>query len=98
MPVMWTPEQVLALAPDEASRKNAGALATPRKWLVLCHHEEDGRGILWGEIRGSAADPYQCQVDLNGPWFKCSCPSRKLPCKHVLGLFLLYLTQPGLFE
>jgi hypothetical protein len=29
-------------------------------------------------------------VDLSGPAYKCSCPSRKFPCKHALGLLLLW--------
>jgi hypothetical protein len=46
----------------------------------------------WGEAKGSGAKPYQVAVDFNGPAFKCSCPSRKIPCKHVLGLLLQYAT------
>jgi hypothetical protein len=34
-------------------------------------------------------------IDLNEPAFKCSCPSRKFPCKHALGLFLLIADQPA---
>src|SRR5512133_1536392 len=98
MPVSWTPEQVLGLAPDEASRKNASGLANPRKWLRLDKNDPANPTLLWGEMQGSGAEPYRCQVDLSGPAFKCSCPSRKLPCKHTLGLFLLYAGQPGAFE
>lgn len=29
-------------------------------------------------------------VDLASPAYKCSCPSRKFPCKHALGLLLLW--------
>ena len=32
---------------------------------------------------------------MNGPTFKCSCPSRKFPCKH--GLYLLSTAVPALF-
>ena len=98
MTLTWTPEQVLGLAPDDASRKNASGLANPRRWLRLSRHETQDVSVLWGELHGSGSDPYRCQVDLNGPAFKCSCPSRKLPCKHALGLFLLYAGQPGIFE
>ncbi|HYE72986.1 MAG TPA: SWIM zinc finger family protein, partial [Blastocatellia bacterium] len=41
--------------------------------------------------------PYQTQIDLSEPAFKCSCPSRKFPCKHALGLFLLLANQPKSF-
>ncbi len=95
MPIQFSPDQVLSLAPDEGSRKNARALASsPHKWSTLGRSEQ----AVWGSCQGSGADPYRCQIDLNGPGFKCSCPSRKLPCKHVLGLFLLYASQPEHFE
>jgi hypothetical protein len=29
-------------------------------------------------------------VDLSGPAYQCSCPSRKFPCKHTLALLLLW--------
>lgn len=54
--------------------------------------------MIWGECQGSGSDPYRCQVDLDGPAYHCSCPSRKVPCKHSLGLFLLYAGQPNAFE
>jgi hypothetical protein len=45
---------------------------------------------VWGSAQGSGKNPYQVAVDLDGPAYKCSCPSRKIPCKHVLGLLLLW--------
>ncbi|WP_260636159.1 SWIM zinc finger family protein [Streptomyces angustmyceticus] len=82
----WTTDQVLALAPDEASRKAGGKLAAPGPW------SESGAdaSAVWGQCKGSGKKPYQTVVDLNGPAFKCSCPSRKFPCKHALGLLLLW--------
>jgi len=44
--------------------------------------------VLWGLCAGSGKNPYQVVVDLGGPAYKCSCPSRKFPCKHALGLLL----------
>ncbi len=49
---------------------------------------------VWGTIQGSGKDPYQTSIDLAGPAFKCTCPSRKFPCKHGLGLFLIVALQP----
>ena len=43
----------------------------------------------WGLCQGSGANPYQVAVDIAGPAYKCSCPSRKIPCKHALGLLFL---------
>ncbi|WP_078500062.1 SWIM zinc finger family protein [Wenjunlia vitaminophila] len=88
----WTAEQVLALAPDAASRKAAGKLSAPGPWsgtgtAVLA----DGAGTaVWGLCRGSGSKPYQTVVDLDAPAYKCSCPSRKFPCKHALGLLVLW--------
>ncbi len=43
----------------------------------------------WGLCQGSGANPYQVAVDIAGPAFKCSCPSRKFPCKHAFAILLL---------
>ncbi|WP_431265282.1 SWIM zinc finger family protein [Roseateles chitinivorans] len=80
-----TMEGVLALAPDEASAKAARGLTSPAKWPLLGADD----AAVWGECQGSGAKPYQTQVDLNGPAFRCSCPSRKFPCKHGLALLML---------
>jgi hypothetical protein len=45
---------------------------------------------LWGECQGSAREPYRVAVALGGPASTCSCPSRKFPCKHALGLLLMH--------
>ncbi|MGW7575232.1 SWIM zinc finger family protein [Streptomyces sp. NPDC054765] len=82
----WTTDQVLALAPDEASRKAGGKLAAPGPWSET---GADGSAV-WGQCKGSGKKPYQTVVDIDGPAFKCSCPSRKFPCKHALGLLLLW--------
>lgn len=68
-------------------------MANPAKWVSKGISEE----ALWGECQGSGSKPYQTQVDLGAIAFKCSCPSRKFPCKHGLGLMLLCARQPGLF-
>ncbi len=67
----------------------------PRCWLVTGSTEAGaegggGGGSLWGECRGSASVPYRTVVDVGGPAYKCSCPSRKIPCKHALALMLLW--------
>lgn len=89
MPTQWTSEQVFALAPDASSAKNGQSLATLRKWASLGRHET----FVWGECQGSGKTPYRTQIDLSEPAFRCSCPSRKFPCKHGLGLFLILAEQ-----
>jgi hypothetical protein len=85
--------QILALAPDPASAKAGSQLAAPRNWSNL----GGSGGALWGECQGSGKTPYRTQIDLGGPAFKCTCPSRKFPCKHGLGLYLLRTVEPALF-
>jgi hypothetical protein len=87
----WTTEQVLALAPDAASAKAGKDHSASRKWQSLGMND----ACLWGTIQGSGKDPYQISIDLAGPAFKCTCPSRKFPCKHGLGLFLIFAQQPN---
>ena len=86
----YSAEQIIALAPDAASAKAGRSLATASKWQNVGQDER----ALWGECQGSGAKPYQTVIDLSEPAFKCTCPSRKFPCKHALGLFLLIANQP----
>ncbi|MEV0613055.1 SWIM zinc finger family protein [Nonomuraea sp. NPDC050404] len=82
----WSRDQVLALAPDASSQKAAQGVSGAGKWSV--------RGttgtVLYGECKGSGSKPYLAAVDLTEPAYRCSCPSRKFPCKHALGLLLLW--------
>ena len=88
--VRWTADQVLALAPDAASRKAGSKLGAAGPWSEAGSSDE---GAVWGLCKGSGSKPYQTVVDTRtptGPAYKCSCPSRKFPCKHALGLLLLW--------
>ncbi|MGN9842455.1 SWIM zinc finger family protein [Nonomuraea sp. H19] len=82
----WSRDQVLALAPDAPSQKAAQGVAAPGKWSL--------RGttgtVLYGACKGSGTKPYLACVDLTEPAYRCNCPSRKFPCKHALGLLLLW--------
>lgn len=81
----WTVEQIVALAPDAQVAKNARALAQSGKWQNLGRAQT----AVWGELRSSGIKVYQVAVDTSVPAFKCNCPSRKRPCKHAVGLFLM---------
>lgn len=90
---MLTTQSVLALAPDESSAKAARGLAAPGQWPTL----GADAAAIWGECQGSGSKPYQTQVDLAGPAFRCTCPSRKFPCKHGLALLLLRVQHADRF-
>ncbi len=87
----WTVEQVLAAAPDDSSRSSAKGLVNPKKWTELGSTE----ALVWGKCQGSGKTPYQVSVDLNGPAFRCTCPSRKFPCKHGVALLLMWAANDG---
>ncbi|MCF3133866.1 SWIM zinc finger family protein [Streptomyces olivochromogenes] len=93
--VRWSADQVLALAPDAASRKAGSKLAAAGPWSEAGSSDE---GTVWGLCKGSGSKPYQTVVDIAdaaGPAYKCTCPSRKFPCKHALGLLLLWAGEDG---
>lgn len=77
---------MLALAPDPGSVAAARKLSGAATWSGTGADD----GAVWGECAGSGKNPYRAVVDLAGPAYQCSCPSRKFPCKHALGLLLLW--------
>lgn len=81
--IQLTNDQVLAMAPDSSSASAGKKLGNAKHWKNLGVSAE----ALWGECQGSAL--YQVRVELASLTSQCSCPSRKLPCKHCLGLLLL---------
>lgn len=87
-------EQIMALAPDAASAKAGSGQSGISKWSGLGGHAQ----ALWGLCQGSGKDPYKATIELTGPAFKCTCPSRKFPCKHGLGLYLLYAKESAAFS
>ncbi|MBN2002986.1 MAG: SWIM zinc finger family protein [Anaerolineae bacterium] len=89
---LWTQEQILSQGADAQVGKAARSLTRPAKWQTLAFSEADN--AIWGEIKGSGKDPYQVAIALDGPAFKCSCPSHKKPCKHAIGLFLTAQANP----
>lgn len=82
----WSEETVINAAPDSSSLAAARKLAHPGPW------SESGSNdvLVWGKCQGSGKTPYQVSVDIVAPAYRCSCPSRKFPCKHAIALLLLW--------
>jgi hypothetical protein len=78
-----TLEKIEALAPDQSSIDAARKLLKPSGWPRLAW---DGFELVWGECQGSGATPYRVVISESDAGYKCSCPSRKFPCKHSLAL------------
>ncbi|MEM7346966.1 MAG: SWIM zinc finger family protein [Chloroflexota bacterium] len=92
----WTNEKVTQFAPDAASVKASQKLARPQKWQTLGHDQQ----AAWGEMKGSGKNPYQVSLDLvrlqkEAAGYRCTCPSRKHPCKHVLALLFILADAPN---
>lgn len=84
-------QKIEQLAPDQASLTAAKKLLKPAKWPTL---EDNGEGLIWGECQGSGATPYRIAVTEVDAGYKCTCPSRKFPCKHSLAL--MWMRADGL--
>lgn len=86
------------MAPDISSQKAARATLRKATWPstgAILAPSGDTEAV-WGECKGSGAKPYLAAVELTGsegPAYKCSCPSRKFPCKHVLALLALWVQE-----
>ncbi|MEM6691706.1 MAG: SWIM zinc finger family protein [Planctomycetota bacterium] len=89
-----TTSKITELAPDQASLNAANKLMKPGKWPTL---ERQG-DIVWGECQGSGANPYRTVFDQANVGYKCTCPSRKFPCKHVLALMWMFVEDPSAFS
>jgi hypothetical protein len=94
--VSLTRERIESLAPDQASLAAALKLVKPATWPVLATNAD--ASILWGECQGSGATPYRVVASPDDTGYKCTCPSRKFPCKHVLAVLWLHVDKPERFE
>lgn len=89
-----TLDKIEAMAPDQASLA-AAAKIKASAWPLLAQNSTGG--LAWGECQGSGSTPYRVALALDDLGYKCTCPSRKFPCKHSLGLMLQYTRAPESF-
>lgn len=88
-------QRIEAIAPDQASLQAARKLVKPAAWSGL---SADGAGLVWGVCQGSGAAPYRIAISESDPGYKCTCPSRKFPCKHSLALMWMRVERKVPFE
>ncbi len=90
-----TLQKIEDIAPDQASLVSAKKLLGDNKW--------QGQGFCpitqtaWGECQGSGSKPYYVVTDITDAGYKCTCPSRKFPCKHALALMWRYVEDASPF-
>ncbi|MFT4251222.1 MAG: SWIM zinc finger family protein, partial [Caulobacter sp.] len=85
--------EIEAMAPDQSALKAAAGLLKPAKWSS----RGVSGGLVWGECQGSGANPYRVAADTVDIGSKCTCPSRKFPCKHAIALMWLHVDEPAGF-
>jgi hypothetical protein len=90
----WTEQSALNLTEDEQVRRDGTKLATRAKWPALGVDEQ----AIWGQCQGSGKEPYRVCVDKSELAYRCSCPSKKFPCKHTMALLLLFAKDQVLFQ
>jgi hypothetical protein len=83
----WSIEQVVALARTPARFGAGESVAVPASWS---HLGASSRGV-WGRYHGRGAEPYEVAADHERVLQRCTCPSRQQPCKHVVGLLVLWV-------
>lgn len=84
--MIWTYEQIAALAPDTATLQRARGISFARyKWQLLEGNEQ----LIWGQYEGGGNQVYRVAVQLQNQSFFCTCRSARKPCKHALGLALI---------
>src|ERR1700745_3009275 len=88
-----TLQRIEGLPPDQDSPGAARKILKPPSWATLAA----GEGLVWGECQGSGATPYRVVVHEADAGYKCTCPSRKFPCKHTLALMWMRVDKPAAF-
>lgn len=91
---MFTNEQIRSLATDDASHSAGLSLSVINHWSNIGADDS----AIWGECKGSGKNPYKTSIDLGNLAFKCSCPSRKFPCKHAIGLMIMHANSQTYFS
>jgi hypothetical protein len=89
-----TRSAIEAMAPDQSALTAASALLKPAKWPVRARSAH----LIWGECQGSGANPYRVVADTDEQGSKCTCPSRKFPCKHAIALMWLFVEDGATFQ
>lgn len=79
-----TAAMIEKFAEDAKSVTAARKVAKAGKWSALGREDQ----VLWGTHPGSSGT-YEVFADAAATNAGCTCPSRKYPCKHALGLLLL---------
>lgn len=90
----WTTDQVLGLSPDHFTIRSGRGNAKPAVWKSL----GTNNALVWGLFDNKKRPPFEVCLLLNHMYFSCTCSSRKFPCPHIIGLYLLWQESPTLIS
>ena len=85
---------ILSIAPNASAVNNAKKISSGSQFVRRLRSEDDS--FYMGECKGSGKSNYIVSADYieeENPVFRCSCPSRQLPCKHSIALLYEMLNQ-----
>lgn len=87
-----TEDFINKFAGNSSATSNGKSLAAKNSFTELNITEDET--LIFGSCKGSGKNPYNCSIDFSDiekPIPRCSCPSRQIPCKHVIGLLYCYV-------
>lgn len=87
-----TEEFINSVAPNNSAVQNGLGLVKKNSFVKLFKSQDET--IIFGECSGSGKNNYITSADFiapEAPVFRCTCPSRQIPCKHALGLMYAYI-------
>lgn len=86
-----TDEFISSSAVNSSALSNAKKISSSGGFKKLCKSADET--LIFGDCYGSGSKPYNASVDFSGdtPVFRCSCPSRQIPCKHCIAIMYDWL-------
>lgn len=90
--MFYTKDQILALAPDPETAKRAQGFSYPKQWPSL----EGNEHLLWGNCK-TRQRKFTTWVSISKKKYKCTC-KQMMPCRHALGMLLIYLFRSESFR
>jgi hypothetical protein len=88
------PSYIDSLAANLTAVNAAKSIA---KNKIVFRNISDDNSLIFGECSGSGKSNYGCSFDVLSGTARCTCPSRQIPCKHVLGLLYAFAEDKNSF-
>lgn len=84
MPFVWSMPNIRKLAPDGLTMNRAMGIFFAAKWEEIGGDEQ----LIWAKYPYYPGRYFKLVIRLNPLKYQCSCRSKAMPCKHILGLLV----------